>query len=225
MDLALTCSFVAHMVFRKYLKLPVFGFVDFSCGCFVNKLHKEKCLVKSCGMTWSQAYINKFVKSRGLFVSEPGGFLLSFSVFEQLLCMCVCKHNIQARLCAFAQFLRRIRISKPVVTPGAVFGCLGPGACPVSAVHKRNPQVSLELLRLSVKLKCICFIWKSLSGSAVWKGFIVTVTIKHKYFFISILHYKSRQNTGGTMKYFVLWSCFLSPRDCSLSMVRVGSVI
>lgn len=84
MDLALTFSFVAHMVFRKYLKLPVFGFVDFSCDCFVNKLHKEKCLVKSCGMTWSQAHINKFVKSRGLFVSEPAGFFLSFSVFEQL---------------------------------------------------------------------------------------------------------------------------------------------
>lgn len=158
MDLALTFSFVAHMVFRKYLKLPVFGFVDFSCDCFVNKLHKEKCLVKSCGMTWSQAHINKFVKSRGLFVSEPAGFLLSFSVNNfVILCMRVRKHNIQAWICAFAQFLRRIRVSKPVVTPGAVFGCLGAGACPVSAVHKRNPEVSLELVRLSARLKCICF--------------------------------------------------------------------
>lgn len=90
------------MVFRKYLKLPVFGFVDFSCDCFGNKLHKEKCLVKSCGMTWSQAYVNKFVKSRGLFVSEPSGFFLSFFVFEQLcntVHMCVCTQNTSVDLC------------------------------------------------------------------------------------------------------------------------------
>lgn len=84
MDLALTFNFIAHMVFRKYLKLPVLGFADFFCDLFGNKLHEEECLVKSCGMTWSQAYINKLVKSRGLFVSEPGGFFLSCFVFEQL---------------------------------------------------------------------------------------------------------------------------------------------
>lgn len=28
----------------------------------------------------------------------------------------------------------------------------------------------------------------------MWKGFVVTVTIKHKYFFVIILHYESRQN-------------------------------
>lgn len=107
MDLALTFSFVAHMVFRKYLRLPVFGFVYFSCDCFVNKLHKEKCLVKSGGMTWSQAYINKFVKSRGLFVSEPGGFFLSFSVFEQLCStvrVCVQTQNTSVDLCIYTVF-------------------------------------------------------------------------------------------------------------------------
>lgn len=81
--------------------MPVFGF-DFSCDCFGNKLHKEKCLVKSRGMTWSQAYINKFIKSRGLFPSEPGGFFLSFFAFEQL-CNAVhtCAHtqNTSMDLC------------------------------------------------------------------------------------------------------------------------------
>lgn len=98
MDLALTFSFIAHMAFMKYLKLPVFGFVDLSCDCFVNILHEEKCLVKSCGMTWSQACINKFVKSRGLFVSEPGGFFL----FEQLcntVHVCVRTQNTSMDLC------------------------------------------------------------------------------------------------------------------------------
>lgn len=84
-DLALTFSSTAQLVFRRYLKLLTFGFVNFSCDCFGNKLHKEKCLVKSCGMTWSPAYINKFINSRSVFVSEPDGFffLLSFFVFEQ----------------------------------------------------------------------------------------------------------------------------------------------
>lgn len=160
-DMALSFSFIAHIVFRRSLKEPVFDFVDFSCDCLANKLHKEKCLVKSCGMTWSQAYINKSIKSRGSCVSEPGGFSLRFFAFEQLcnaVHMCVHTQNTSMDLCTCTgPVFEEDHDLKACSNPRSSLCCFGSGACLVSVVQKRNPEVSLELVGLSARLEFICF--------------------------------------------------------------------
>lgn len=62
----------------------------------------------------------------------------------------------------------------------------------------------------------------------MWKGLVVTVTIKHKYFFIIILHYKNRQNTiRKNNKILCVVEIFSSSKGLSswINMVRIGSVI
>lgn len=183
----------------------MFGFADFSHDLFGKKPHKERCLVKLCRTTYLVRHTNK--TQRLLRVSEPGDIffeiLWTSLVYSQLKCARTCVHmhaltqnasrylyicmvpvfkgqqdlkacsNFKTSLCQVRQLLWLWCLSLP-------YG------------SEKKPGGFTVANWTECQVKGHLFHWKSLSISTVWKGFVVTVTIKNRYLFVCLFLFITR---------------------------------